>query len=134
MWLLKTEPDCYSWNDFTRDKKTVWEGVSNALALKHMRTVKKGDAAFIYHTGDEKQIIGIAHVTSNPYPDPKQDDERLVVFDVKLGKKLARPITLSEIKLDKAFEGWDLIRNSRLSVMPVPAKMWERIEKLASEL
>jgi predicted RNA-binding protein with PUA-like domain len=130
-WLLKTEPDCYSWDDFVRDKRTVWDGINNALALKHLRSVKKGDLAFIYHTGDERAIIGIAEAVSDSYPDPKGESDKLAVVDLKLKQKLAHPITLSDIKADPAFAGWDLIRNSRLGVMPVPDKMWKRIEELA---
>ena len=132
-WLLKTEPDCYSFDDLARDKKTVWDGVSNALALKHIRTMKKGDLVLIYHTGDQRQAVGVAEVASDPYPDPKEDDERLVVVDLKAKKNLARPVTLEEFKSDKAFAGWDLLRISRLSVVPVPDKMWERIESLAKQ-
>jgi predicted RNA-binding protein with PUA-like domain len=130
-WLLKTEPDCYSWDDFVRDKRTVWDGINNALALKHLRSVKKGDLAFIYHTGDERAIIGIAEAVSDSYPDPKGESDKLAVVDLKLKQKLAHPITLSDVKADPAFAGWDLIRNSRLGVMPVPEKMWKRIEDLA---
>lgn len=132
-WLLKTEPDCYSWDHLVKDKKTVWDGVNNALALKHIRTMKKGDAALIYHTGDEKAAIGIAEVTSSPYTDPKEGDEKLAVVDVKPKKKLTRPVTLSEIKADPAFAGWDLLRISRLSVVPVPDAIWSRIEQLSKE-
>jgi predicted RNA-binding protein with PUA-like domain len=130
-WLLKTEPDCYQWDDLVRDKRTVWDGVSNALALKNIRAMKKGDLAFIYHTGDERAIIGIAEVASNSYPNPKSADERLAVVDVKLSRKLARPVTLAEIKADPSFAGWDLVRLSRLGVMAVPDKMWKRIEDLS---
>ena len=130
-WLLKTEPDCYNWDALARDKKTAWDGVANALALKHMRTMKKGDLALIYHTGDERAAVGIAEVVSDPYPDPKEDDDRLVVVDVKVKKKLPQPVTLSDIKADKQFVGWDLLRISRLSVVPVPEAMWARIEELA---
>ena len=87
-WLLKTEPDCYSWADLARDKSTVWDGVSNALALKHIRSMKKGDEALIYHTGDEKAVVGVAEVVSAAYPDPKEGDERLVVVDLRPGKPL----------------------------------------------
>src|ERR1700719_3510677 len=73
-WLLKTEPDCYSWDDLVRDKKTVWDGVSNALALKHIRTMQKGDLALVYHTGDVRSAIGIAQITSKPYPNPNEED------------------------------------------------------------
>lgn len=132
-WLLKTEPDSYSWDDLTRDKKTVWDGITNALALKNLRTAKKGDLALIYHTGDERTAIGVAEITSNPYPNPKEEDERMAVVDLKPKHKLARGVTISEIKADPAFAGWDFIRNSRLSVVPVPEKMWKRIEQLAKE-
>ena len=130
-WLLKTEPDCYSWDDLARDKSTAWDGVSNAVALKHIRSMKKGDLALVYHTGDERAAIGIAEVKSDPYPDPKEGDERLVVVDLKPKQKLARPVTLSDIKADPAFVGWDLLRIGRLSVVPVPEPMWRRILDLA---
>jgi predicted RNA-binding protein with PUA-like domain len=130
-WLLKTEPDCYAWDDLVRDRKTAWDGVSNALALKHIRTMKKGDRALVYHTGDERRAVGVAEVASDPYPDPKEGDERLVVVDLKAGKKLANPVTLDAIKADPAFAGWDLLRIGRLSVVPVPEGMWRRIEELS---
>src|SRR5947209_7812173 len=103
LWLLKTEPDDYSWDDLARDKKTIWNGVGNTTALKHLRTMNKGDLALIYHTGDERAAIGIAQVVSGPYADPAQDDPKLVVVDVKPKKKLGRPITLAEFKADKSF-------------------------------
>jgi len=130
-WLLKTEPDCYSWDDLARDKKTAWDGVTNALALKHIRTMAKGDLALIYHTGDERAAVGIAEVISKPYPDPKAEDERQVIVDVKLKQKLAHPVTLSDIKADPAFAGWDLLRISRLSVVPVPEQIWNHLLDLA---
>lgn len=132
-WLLKTEPDCYSWSDLTKDKKTTWDGVTNALALKHIRSMKKGDLALIYHTGNERQAIGIAEITKDAYPDPRADDEKLAVIDLKARSPLKRPVTLDEFKADPAFRGWDLLRISRLSVVPVPEEMWSRIEQLASE-
>src|SRR6266516_4827812 len=95
-WLLKTEPDCYSWDDLVRDKKATWDGVSNALALKHIRTMKKGDLALIYHTGDVRAAVGIAKIVRAPHPDPKEDNARLAVVDLKPKKKLARPVTLDE--------------------------------------
>jgi predicted RNA-binding protein with PUA-like domain len=132
-WLLKTEPDCYGWDDLARDKKTVWDGVSNALALKHIRTMKKGDRAIIYHTGNQRAAIGTAQVTSDPYTDPSENDDRLAVVDVRVGKKFARPVTLSELKADEAFAGWDLLRLGRLSVVPVPDAIWKRLEKLVGK-
>lgn len=131
-WLLKTEPDCYSWDDLARDKKTVWDGVTNALALKNIRTMKKGDLALIYHTGDQRAAVGVAEVSSNPYADPKEDDEKLAVVDVKAKKKLPAPVSLSDIKADPAFAGWDLLRLGRLSVVPVPDAMWRRIDELST--
>ena len=106
-WLLKTEPDCYNWDDLKRDKKTVWDGVANALALKHIRSMKKGDQAVIYHTGKERQAVGLATIVSEPYPDPKEDDEKLAVVDIKIDKPLTQPVTLSDFKADPAFEGFD---------------------------
>lgn len=130
-WLLKTEPDCYSWDDLARDKATTWDGVSNALALKHIRNMKKGDTALIYHTGDERQAVGIAEVKSNPYADPSGENDKLAVVDLKPKKKLPSPVTLSDIKADKAFAGWDFLRIGRLSVVPVPEPMWNRILELS---
>ena len=121
-WLLKTEPDCYSWDDLVRDKKATWDGVSNALALKHIRTMKKGDLALIYHTGDQRTALGLAEITSDAYPDPKEDDDRLAVVDLKPKRKLPRGVTISDIKADPTFAGWDFLRISRLSVVPVPEK------------
>ena len=129
-WLVKTEPGTYSWDDLAREKSTVWDGVSNATALIHLRAMSKGDDVLIYHTGDEKAVVGTATVGANAYPDPKQDDERLVVVELKVGEKLANPITLAQIKADTAFKGFDLVRISRLSVMPVPEPMWNRILEL----
>ena len=133
LWLLKTEPDCYSWDDLVRDKTATWDGVANATALKHIRSMKKGDLALVYHTGGVRAAIGIATVASAPYADPKEDDERLAVIDLKPKKKLANPVSLDLIKADKAFAGWDLLRIGRLSVVPVPEAMWERILKLSEE-
>jgi len=131
-WLLKTEPDCYSWDDLVRDKKTTWDGITNALALKHLRSMKKGDLALIYHTGNEKQAVGIAEVTSNAYRNPTEADERLAVIDLKPKSKLKAPVTLDTIKSDPSFKGWDLLRISRLSVVPVPDAMWNRLQELTS--
>ena len=132
-WLLKTEPNCYAWDDLARDKSTTWDGVSNALALKHIRAMRKGDLALIYHTGDERAAVGVAQVASAPYPDPKEDDERLVVVDLKPKAKLPQPVSLSDIKADPTFAGWEFLRIGRLSVVPVPDKMWERILDLAKD-
>jgi predicted RNA-binding protein with PUA-like domain len=132
-WLLKTEPGSYAWDDLARDKSAVWDGITNAVALKHIRSMKKGDLALIYHTGDERAAVGIAEVRTEPYADPKEDDERLVVVDLKPRKKLANPVPLAVIKADPAFVGWNLLRIGRLSVVPVPEKMWNRILDISEE-
>jgi predicted RNA-binding protein with PUA-like domain len=132
-WLLKTEPGTYSWDDLVREKTAVWDGVSNALALKHIRSMNKGDLALIYHTGDERAVVGVAEVRSKPYADPNASDEKLAVVDLKPKKTLANPVTLPAIKADKTFEGWDFLRIGRLSVVPVPDKMWARILELSEE-
>jgi predicted RNA-binding protein with PUA-like domain len=126
-WLLKTEPSTYSFDDLEREKRAVWDGVSNALALKHLRTMKRGDLAFIYHTGDEKQIVGIAGVASDAYPDPKEKDAKLVVVDLKPRERLKRPVTLSEVKALSEFRDFELVRMGRLSVMPVSEARWKRL-------
>ena len=132
-WLLKTEPSCYSWDDLQREKKATWDGVANATALKHIRSMKKGDLAMIYHTGDQRQAVGVAEITSSPYADPKEHDEKLAVVDLKPKKKLPQPVGLDVIKADKTFAGWDLLRIGRLSVVPVPPAMWKRIEELSKQ-
>lgn len=126
-WLLKTEPSTYSFDDLVKHGTTVWDGVSNPVALKHIRSMKKGDELFIYHTGNEKAIVGTAKVVSAPYPDPKTKDPRLVVVEIAAGKRLKRPVTLQEIKADKAFAGFELVRIPRLSVMPVPDLLKKRV-------
>ena len=130
-WLFKTEPTVYSFADLECDGKTVWDGVTNALALKHLRAMKKGDLAFIYHTGDERQIVGIAEVASEPYPDPKQKDPKLVVVELKPRERLHRPVALAEIKARREFADWELVRMGRLSVMPVSPERWTRLIKMA---
>ena len=132
-WLLKTEPECYAWDDLVRDKRTIWDGVTNALALKHIRTMKKGDTALVYHTGDERAAVGVAEIVSAPYPDPAHHEEKLVVVDLKPKRKLPQPVTLSDIKADRDFAGWDLLRIGRLSVVPVPDAMWDRLMELAEK-
>lgn len=130
-WLLKTEPGDFSFDDLERAVSTVWDGVANFTALRHMREVRKGDRALIYHTGNERAVVGTATVLSDAYPDPKLDDPRIVVFDVEADERLPRPVTLAEVKADPAFEGFDLVRLPRLSVMPVPRELWDRILKMA---
>ena len=131
-WLLKTEPGTYAWDDLVREKSATWDGVSNATALKHLRTMTKGDLALIYHTGDERAVVGVAQLASGAYPDPNGQDERLVVVDLKPKRPLDNPVTLSQIKADPAFAGWDFLRIGRLSVVPVPEAMWARLLAIAA--
>jgi predicted RNA-binding protein with PUA-like domain len=131
-WLFKEEPSSYSFDELTKDKKTVWSGVKNPLAQKHLRAVKKGDRIFYYHTGDEKSVVGIAKALGDAYPDPNDASGKASVVDVGPVKKLARPVTLAEIKADKSFADFPLVRISRLSVMPVGDAEWTRIETMAS--
>jgi predicted RNA-binding protein with PUA-like domain len=128
-WLFKQEPSTYSYSQLEKDGKTVWDGVANNLALKHLRSVKKDDKAIFYHTGDEKQAVGIMDIVSDAYPDPK--DKSLTVVDVKPAGRLKKPVTLAQIKADPAFSQWELVRISRLSVMPVPEKLWTRLIKMS---
>ncbi|MCI0448344.1 MAG: EVE domain-containing protein [Chlorobi bacterium] len=131
-WLLKTEPSVYSYSDLQRDKKTVWDGVTSPWAMPYIRRVKPGDLAFIYHTGEEKQVMGIAEITSESYPDPKKgDDEYLQVFDIRAVRKLKNPVTLAQVKADKRFADSKLVRNPRLSVQPVTDAMWNGILQMS---
>ena len=130
-WLLKADPDDYGWSHLERDGRAVWDGVTNPLALRHMREALKGDAAFLYHTGRDKAVVGLAEITSDPTPDP--GDARLVVFEVTPRRRLQRPVTLAAIKADPRFADFALVRMSRLSVMPVPAAVWQRLLKMAGE-
>ena len=132
-WLCKQEPSTYNIEQLKKEKTTVWDDVHNNLALKHMTQMKKGDLAFFYHTGDEKQVVGIMEIISNPYPNPKEKNPRFVVVDVKYKKHLDNPVTLDQIKTNKKFKDWELLRISRLSVMPVPSQIWEEILKISQK-
>jgi predicted RNA-binding protein with PUA-like domain len=131
-WLFKEEPTHYAYADLVRDGKTSWSGVKNPLAQKHLRSVKKGDRVFYYHTGDEKAVVGIAKAASDAYPDPKDKAGKLVTVDVVPVKKFPRPVTLAEIKARAFFEDFPLVRISRLSVMPVSDREWSEIEKMSA--
>lgn len=126
-WLLKTEPGDYGYDDLARDRRTVWDGVGNNTALKHIRAVRKGDRALVYHTGKERAAVGLARIVSGPYPDPRGDDPARVVFDLAADRRLPQPVPLAAVKADPAFAGFGLVRISRLSVMPVPPALWERL-------
>ncbi len=133
-WLLKTEPDDYSFTDLVEDKQSIWDGVRAPLALKNMSSMKKGDQVFIYHTGKERSIIGIAEVTRGPFPDPGETDPRFLAVEVRAVKTLPQPVSLKMIK-EKGFPPkWDLIRLPRLSVVPVSTRQWRDILDMAKAL
>ena len=135
-WLAKQEPSGprgYNVLQLQKDKKTMWDGVHNNLALKHIRNMKKDDLVFFYHSGDERQVVGIMSVISNPYPNPEEENKRFVVVDVKFKKLLKTPVTLDTIKKQKKFKDWELLRISRLSVMPVPKIIWDNIIKMSQK-
>ena len=130
-WLFKQEPDCYSYSDLERDGSTLWDGVTNALALKHLRQTQPGDQAFFYHTGAEKAIVGIMKITGMPQADPNQNDPKRVVVRVAAMRRLTSPVGLAIIKSDPLFADWELVRIARLSVMPVSETRWQRILALS---
>ena len=127
-WLMKTEPGTYAWEDLVKDKKTVWDGVRNFQARNNLSAMKKGDRAFIYHSMSDKAIIGIAKISKEGYPDPK--DKAWVVVDIVPEKVLKKAITLADIKANKKYAEYSLVREPRLSVMPVPKKFWDDFMKM----
>jgi predicted RNA-binding protein with PUA-like domain len=132
-WLFKTEPSVYSYQQLVKDKKTMWDGVKNNLALKNLKDIKKGDEILIYHTGDEKAAVGIARALGGAYPDPSQKNPRLLVVDIEAVKSLPRPVTLAEVKANKKLANFDLVRLSRLSIMKVSDDQWETMEGMAKQ-
>ena len=121
MWLLKTEPSQYAYSDLEKSGRAAWDGVANPAALKNMRAMKKGDRAVVYHTGDEKAAVGLAEIVREAYPDPNARDERLLVVDLVPKRWLERPVTLAEIKAMAVFKDSPLVRQGRLSVVPLTA-------------
>lgn len=135
-WLAKQEPSGprgYPLEQLEKDRRTVWDGVRNNLALKHVRSMKKGDQALYYHTGSERRAVGVMEVVRGPYPDPGQDDERLAVVDVRYVRRLASPVTLEMIKAEPSLAGWDLLRIPRLSVVPVPPAAWRAVLRMGAK-
>lgn len=134
-FICKTEPDTYSFDDLKRDTTTRWDGVSNPQACIYIRQAKKGDQVMIYHTGKERRIVGTATITSAPYEDPAapgltaKGDIKRPVFDIKVGKACKHAMTLDEFKADDRFKDFDLVRLSRLSVIPVPSDLDKIIRK-----
>ena len=129
-WILKTEPGTYSWDDLVRDRKTVWEGVASNAALIHLRAMRAGDEALIYHSGADKAIVGVATIVKGAYPDPKLDDPKRVVVDVKADHPLKTPVTLAAIKAERGLATLALVRISRLSCMPVSVEHRALLRKL----
>jgi predicted RNA-binding protein with PUA-like domain len=132
-WLFKTEPSVYSYQQLEKDKKTMWDGVANNLALKNLKDIKKGDLILIYHTGDERQAVGIARALGGAYPDPGKGNPRMLVVDIEAVKPLPKPVTLAEVKANKKLANFDLVRLSRLSIMKVSDEQWEILEGMAKK-
>lgn len=130
-WLVKSEPFKYSWEQFVKDKKAVWDGVRNYAARNNMRAMKKGDLVFFYHSNEGLNIVGIAKVVKESYPDPTTEDPAWSVVEIAPFKKLKRALTLAEIKADKKLEGIELVRLSRLSVAAIKAHEFDRIIELS---
>lgn len=130
-WLLKTEPGVFSYDDLVARGQDRWDGVRNWTALHHMARMRAGDLCLFYHTGTERQVVAVCRVVSDPYPEPGQDDPRIQLVDVAPAYRLRHPVSLSAIKAEPAFAAWELIRQSRLSVMPVPDEIWQRLHLMA---
>jgi len=127
MWLLKTEPTAYGYDDLEREGRAVWDGVSNPAALKNLRGMKEGDGVVVYHTGDERAAVGLGEVVRTAYPDPKKGDPRLVVVDLVPRGRFKRAVTLHEIKSLALFKDSPLVRQGRLSVVPLTAPQWKAL-------
>lgn len=130
-WLFKEEPSSYSFEDLVKDKQTVWRGVKNPLAQKHLHAVKRGDRIFYYHTGNEKAVVGIAKALGDAYADPLDKTGKAAVVDVGPVRKLAHPVALATVKADPGFKDFALVRIARLSVLPVTDEQWARIEAMS---
>jgi predicted RNA-binding protein with PUA-like domain len=129
-WIVKTEPTSYAWDDLVRAGRAVWDGVRNAQALIHLRAMRDGDRVLVYHSGDQKALVGLAHVARGPYPDPAAGDPKLVVVDLVPDRALPSAVSLAAIKADGRFSDLPLVRQGRLSVMPVTAAHWKALLKL----
>ena len=130
-WILKTDSDVYPYDQLERERRAVWDGVSNPVALKHIRSMAAGDPVLIYHSGASKEIVGLARVVRAAYPDPKGGDPKLVVVDIEVDRRLPRTVSLATIKADAAFADLALVRQPRLSVIPVPEPQWKKLLAMA---
>jgi predicted RNA-binding protein with PUA-like domain len=126
-WLVKSEPNKYSWDDLVRDGSTCWDGVRNAGARNNLAAMRRGDLVLYYHSNEGKEVVGVARVKREAYPDPSTDDERWVVVDLEPLKALTRPVTLAEVKAEPRLREIALVRQSRLSVMPIDKEAFDRI-------
>lgn len=131
-WILKTDSDVYPYDQLERERQAVWDGVSNPVALRHMRSMAPGDPLLIYHSGGTKEIVGLARVTRAAYPDPKGRDPKLVVVDIEVDRRLPRTVSLAAIKADASFADLALVRQPRLSVIPVPEPQWNKLLTMAA--
>ncbi len=131
-WLIKSEPSAYSWSQFVKDKKTSWTGVRNAQAAINLKAMKPGDRCFFYHSNEGKEIVGIAEVAKAAYPDPTDKDGKAVTVDVKAVEPVKKPVTLAAIKADPRLKDFGLVRQSRLSVVPVSDAQWALIIKMSA--
>jgi predicted RNA-binding protein with PUA-like domain len=130
-WLVKTEPSTYSYDDLAREATAVWDGVKNPVAIRNLKSMHPGDQVLVYHTGDERAVVGWATVVSAPYPDPKMKDTKLFVIDLKAHRRLPQPVSLAQIKADKTFADLPIVKQGRLSVSPVTAPQWRRVMQLS---
>ena len=130
-WLVKQEPEDYSWNDLVRDGKTAWTGVRNFQARNNLRQMKLGDAVLFYHSGKEKSVVGIAEVAKAAYPDPTATDDSWIAVDIKPLKRLANPVALADVRANAKLRDLLLVRQSRLSVMPVKKEEFETILEMS---
>ena len=133
-WLVKSEPGTYAWGDLVRDGRTRWDGVRNPLARRHLESMRRGDLVLFYHSGEGKDVVGIARVARASYPDPTDGDGRWLAVDLEPVRPLAAPVALAAIKADRRLAGLALIRQPRLSVMPVDAAHFERILELGKRV
>jgi predicted RNA-binding protein with PUA-like domain len=131
-WLVKSEPAVYSWDTLVKDKQTCWSGVRNYAARINLRAMKKGDEVLYYHSNEGIEIVGIAKVVNEAYPDPTIDDDRWVAVDIKAVKKLKNPVSLNQLKADGRFANMDLVRLGRLSVQTVKPEEWEWVMEMAN--
>ena len=129
-WLLKSEPSAYSWDQLVKEKHTSWTGVRNPQASANLKAMKVGDQCFFYHSGEGKEIVGIAEVAKTAYPDPTDKSGKAVTVDVKAVRPVKHPVTLAAIKADPEFKDFKLVRQSRLSVVPVSDQHWKLLMKM----